>query len=111
MKDPLDQEKPWSVWGQLVVITLPIAVVHFVIRLVVPEWGWQMVVPVAVLAPSLYYFLAFRSGLIREPRDPHARYTAAQRRLQLLLAVLLGAMALMPLGVGVYYFWNGALPW
>lgn len=113
MKDPLDQEKAWGVWGQLVVITLPIALVYFIIRLavVVPEWGWQVVLPLALLAPCLYYFLAFRSGLSRNAKDPNARYTPTQRRLQQLLLVLLAVMALVPLWFGVYYFWNDALPW
>lgn len=113
MKDPLNLEKPWGVIGQMVVIALPIGLIYLIIRLavVVPEWGWQVILPLALFAPFLYYFLAFRSGLSPKPRDPNAHYTPAQRRLQRLLVVLMMLMLCVPAGLAVYYFRIGALPW
>lgn len=111
--DPLDEEKPWGVVGQMVLIALAIGLIYLIIRLavVVPEYGWQIILALTVIAPLLYYFLAFRSGGRRPPAAPRPRFTRAQRFAQATTAVLLAAMLSVPLLVAVYYLRTGSLPW
>ena len=111
--DPLDQEKPWGFFGQMMLIACAIGLIYLIIRLavVVPEYGWQLVAAMSVLAPLMYYFLAFRSGFAREQGVARPRFTRAQRVAQAVTAVLLAAVLSVPAFVAYYYFRLGALPW
>ena len=108
--DPLDREKPWGFFGQMVLIACAIGLIYLIIRLavVVPEYGWQLVAAMSVLAPLMYYFLAFRTGLTRVAGP---RFTRAQRLAQAVTAVLLAAVLSVPALVAYYYFRTGSLPW
>lgn len=103
--DPLDREKPWGPLGVLALIAFAIGLVYVVIRLVVvvPEWGWQVLLAPALLGPLLYYFLAYRGGLRRSP--------GARRAVHATVAVLLAAVLSLPVAVLLYWSWTGELPW
>jgi hypothetical protein len=109
--DPLDKEKPWGIFGQLVLIALAIGVIYLIIRLavVVPEYGWQIILVISLIAPVLYYFLAFRKP--RKPRALPPRLTAARRAAQAATAVLLAVALSLPVFVSLYYLRTGTLPW
>lgn len=111
--DPLDKEKPWGVLGQMMLIALAIGVIYLIIRLavVVPEHGWQLILMLSLIAPLLYYFLAFRSGLGKPASVPRPRFTRAQRAAQAVTAVLLAAALSVPVFVALYYLRAGTLPW
>jgi len=113
VKDPLDREKPWGLPGQMVVISLAIGLIYLIIRLaaVVPEWGWQVILPLAIVAPLLYYFLAFRAGLSRKPGAAEPKFTAGQRALQAITVVLLAAALSLTVWVAAYHFRTGRWPW
>jgi hypothetical protein len=104
--DPLDREKALGMLGQLALIALAIGLIYLIIRLavVVPEWGWQVLVAPAVLAPLLYYFLAFRGGLRRQPET-------ARRAAHGLVVLLLVAVASLPVALLAYRAWAGQWPW
>jgi len=111
--DPVDEEKPWGVAGQMVLIVLAIGLIYLVIRLavVVPEYGWQLIAALSLTAPLLYYFLAFRSGLRKPVGAAAPRFTRAQRAAQAATAVLLAGALSLPVLVAIYYLRTGALPW
>ena len=107
--DPLDREKAWGVGGQLLVITLVTGVIYLVIRFAAidPELGWEVVLPVTLVAAVLYYLLAFQYGFGRS-RDP------ARRRGRVARAVTLGllvAIVLLPFALALWLARNGAAPW
>ena len=95
--DPVDQEKPWTALGQIALITSAIGVVYFMVRfaVVIPEWGWQLIVATTLVAGGLYWMLAFRRG----PTGPPVERSAREKLLGALLIVAL----MLPLGVALYY--------
>lgn len=109
--DPLDEEKPWGVLGQMVLIALAIGLIYLIIRLavVVPEYGWQIILALSLIAPLLYYFLAFRRA--RAPTRPPRPITRARAVAQATTAVLLAAALSLPVLVALYYLRTGSLPW
>lgn len=109
--EPADEEKPWGVLGQMVLIALAIGLIYLIIRLavVVPEYGWQIILALSLIAPLLYYFLAFRSA--RKPTRPPRPLTRAQSLAQATTAVLLAAVLSLPVLVALYYLRTGSLPW
>lgn len=104
--DPLDREKPWSFLEQVAVITLAIGIIYVIIRfaVVVPDWGWQLILAVTVVGVALYYALAFRFGL-RRRRKRGA--TTRQRALEFVTAVLLVIGLTVPLAVALLWLWGG----
>lgn len=107
--DPLDREKPWGVGGQLLVITLVTGVIYLVIRFAAidPELGWEVVLPVTLVAAALYYLLAFQFGL-GPSRDPAKARGRVARAVTLALLV---AIVLLPFALALWLSSNGTAPW
>lgn len=109
--EPLNEEKPWGVLGQMVLIALAIGFIYLIIRLavVVPEYGWRIILALSLIAPFLYYFLAFRRA--RKPTRPPRAVTRARAVAQAATAVLLAVVLSLPVLVLLHYLRTGSLPW
>lgn len=105
--DPLDREKPWSFIEQVAVITLAIGILYVIIRfaVVVPDWGWQLILAVTVVGVVLYYMLAFRLGFRRR-----VQRASRQRALEFLFALLLVVSFTLPIALALFYFTRAAPP-
>lgn len=108
--DPVDREQPWGVAGKLLVITCAIAVIYLMIRFaaVVPEWGWQLVLPITATGAVVYYLLAFPRARARDREGDRTRRRAA---LETLATWLLAFALSMPAALAAWMLWQGALPW
>ena len=106
--DPLDREKPWGIAGQLLVIVSVVGLIYLVIRFaaVVPEWGWQVVLPVTLVATVLYYLLAFRFGFGRKPAPPEPDIPG-RAALRAFTLVMLTLTLLFPLALALWYLYTG----
>ena len=107
--DPLDREKPWSVLEQIAVITLAIGIIYVIIRfaVVVPDWGWQLILAVTVVGVAMYYALAFRLGFRKGTKR---NVPPKQRALEFLTALLLVIGLTLPIAIALFYLWLGEAP-
>jgi hypothetical protein len=104
--DPLDREKPWGFLEQVAVITLAIGVIYLIMRfaVVVPDWGWQLILAVTLVGVALYYALAFRFGY----RKGTKRNVPPRRlALEFFFALLLVVSLTLPLAIALFYLWSG----
>jgi multisubunit Na+/H+ antiporter MnhB subunit len=109
--DPLDREKPWRPFGQLLLITLVIGLIYLVFRVavVIPERGWQLIAAATLVGVILYYLLAFRWA--RAARGATPKPTAGRSAWRTLLAALLILGLTLPLWVVLYFVWFGGQLW
>ena len=101
--DPLDREKPWGRLAQVVLITSVIFTVYFVFRraVVVPEWGWRLILGGTAAGTLLYFYLMLS-------RETHTREKEQHRsRLRSVLAVMVVAALTLPVWVVLWLLATG----
>ena len=102
--DPLDREKPWGRLAQITLITLVIGVIYLFFRwaVVVPEWGWRLLLAATAMGTLLYFLLANRGGPVTDEAGHQRRST-----LRAALSVMVVAALTLPIWVVLYLLWTG----
>ncbi len=102
--DPLDREKPWGRFAQIILITLVIGVIYLVFRwaVVVPEWGWRLILGGTATGTALYFFLMVEQATTRA-----SQREARREKLRAALAVLVVAAFTLPVWVVLFLLWTG----